>query len=99
MTFKEFLQNEELQGLFGKIKPINPGTIQHRIEKKNLKPEVSKKGTSVGRSFQGEKAILKTPTPSLSATKQVSLKPPSERKDWFKKPKSKPVRPPLGLLK
>jgi hypothetical protein len=97
MTFKEFLQNEELQGLFGKIKAINPGTLSKRIADKEVRRP--KKGTSVGRAFQGEKAIIKTPTPALSHVKQVSLKPPSERKDWFKQPRSKPVRPPLGLLK
>lgn len=95
MTFKEFLQNEELEGLFGKVKSIVL-PAKGAVDKELKRP---KKGTSVSRSFQGEKAIIKTPTPSLSTVKQISLKPPSERRDWFKQPKSKPVHPPLGLLK
>jgi hypothetical protein len=102
MRFKDFI-NEELQGLFGKVKAANPVAIDHFKDKKFfVPPQAKSKGkSSVQAMTDGNKAVATAPMPSANLTaakKQHTLKKPSsEKTQHFRQPKAKTVKPPLGL--
>lgn len=102
MRFKDFI-NEELEGLFGKIKANNPTLVAHFADKKFFVPPNAKpKGKSSVQSMtDGNKAVATAVMPSMglpSSKKQHTLKKPSSDKtQFFRQPKAKKVKPPLGL--
>ena len=102
MRFKDFI-NEDLEGLFGKVKAANPVAVDHFKDKKFFSPPNAKtKGkSSVQRMTDGGKAIASAPMPSANLTttkKQHTLsKPSSDRTQHFRQPKPKKVKAPLGF--
>lgn len=102
MRFRDFI-NEDLEGLFGKVKVINPGETEHFATKKFFSPPHAKgKGKSSVKSMtDGNKAIASAVMPSTSlpsSKKQHTLKKPSSDKTQFFKPfRTTQVKPPLGL--
>ncbi len=106
MTFKEFLQNGQLQGLFGSPIKSNPARVDHDLDKKFHKdaamtPSTKKRGGSdIKRMMGRDKSLARVSTPTGDFPKSISLK-RNVAGDFFKYPKnpSKPtkVKPPLGL--
>lgn len=97
MRFKEFY-NEELQGLFGKIKALNTGTLAHRVEKNSRKPDVAKKGTTVSRMMSGPD-VTTTPRPAGITIPKKPMTIPTNFTDRSKqltgKPKVKDIAAPI----
>jgi len=101
MNFKDFV-NEELEGLYGKIKANTPGEVQHFADKKFFVPPNAKsKGKSSVKSMtDGNKSIGKAVMPStgLPTSRQHTLmNPSSEKTQFFRKVKPKQIKTPLGL--
>lgn len=107
MTFKEFLQKEELKGLFGSTVKTNPAHVDHALDKKfykaaSMTPSTKQRGGSdIKRMLGRNKTFAKAQMPSGSLPKQISLK-RNVPGEFFKSPKvstkPKKVKPPLGLF-
>ena len=107
MTFKEFLQKEELKGLFGSTVKANPARVDHALDKKFYKsaamtPSTKQRGGSdIKRMMGQDKSFAKAIMPSGNLPKQVALK-RNVPGEFFKSPKvstkPKTVKPPLGLF-
>ena len=100
MRFKDFI-NEDLQGLFGKVKTTNPVAVDHFKDKKFFVPPNAKpKGKSSVKSMtDGEKALTTAVMPSTSipsSKKQHTIRNPSKQ-PYFKPAKTKRVKSPLGF--
>lgn len=106
MTFKEFLQKEELQGLYGNPVKTNPAHVDHALDKKFFKamaktPSTKQRGGSdIKRMMGGQKTMSRAPMPSGGLPQQITLK-RNVPGEFFKSPdkpsKAKKVKPPLGI--
>lgn len=99
MKFKEFFYSEDLEGLFGKVKTLNPGTIAHRIELNSIKPDVKKRGSTVKRIKASEKIVTTSPRPAGVTPVKKPMTLPSNFTDrsrqFTEKPKIKSVKAPI----
>lgn len=105
MTFKEFLQKEDLQGLFGNPVKSNPARVDHALDKKffqqaAMTPSTKKRGGSdIKRMLGGQKTMSKAVMPSGDLPNSVTIK-PHKAGEYFKSPKNgstKKVKSPMGL--
>jgi hypothetical protein len=106
MRFKEFLQKEELQGLYGNPVKVNPARVDHALDKKFWTgvadtPSTKKRGGSdIKRMMGGQKTMAKASMPSANLPQQVTLR-RNNPGEFFKPPKksSTPtkVKSPLGI--
>lgn len=102
MRFKEFLQKENLTGLFGDPIKVDPIKADHGFDKKFFQPPTSSKkgGSTIKRMMRPEKMMaMSSPRPSGATPKQVTLQSNLDKKPEFFKMPQKPqeVKPPLGL--
>lgn len=100
MTFKDFFYSEELEGLFGKIKALNPGTVAHRIEKNFLKSDVSKKGRTIQRMMSAGPKMTTSPRPAgITPSKKPMTIPTNfldKSRQFTEKPRVKRVNTPIS---
>lgn len=89
MNFRQFI--EESEGTFGKPNQMNPISNDRNFEKKTLKPDVAKKGTTVGRMMSAGPKIT---TPSKPAKFSNPNKSMTVDPNKFKKPKPTTVKSP-----
>jgi len=98
MTFREFLKNE---GLYGKPNSMNPGTMDGKAEKKELKSDMAKTRTTGKSTIQRmtQRLPTKPATPSVGIPVQKTIKSKLGKPgEYFKMPKTGHVQPPLKLV-
>lgn len=106
MKFKDFLQKEELQGLYGSPIKADASRVDHALDKdfydpKTITPSTKKRGGSdIKRMLGSQKTMAKASMPTGELPKQTTLK-NNKPGEFFKSPqislKSTKVKPPLGI--
>ena len=106
MTFKEFLQKEELKGLYGNPVKSNPVHVDHAIDKKFFTSAPmthatkQRGGSDIKRMMGRDKSFAKAIMPTGDFPKQITLK-RNVPGEFFKSPKvstkPKKVKSPLGV--